>query len=88
VRSESGAAVVDHSASDRQLANAFETSVERIASLLRHRIRDNQVVAVRGTNPHRAGNLADLLGVTQKDLRRIELAPRESAVQASFLDAI
>lgn len=55
--------------------------------MLRHGIRDNQVVAVRRTNPHRAGNLADLLGVMQKDLRRIELALREAAVQASFLDA-
>ena len=75
------------SASDKQLANAFEASVERIASLLRHGIRDNQVVAVRRTNPHRAGNLADLLGVMQKDLRRIEIALREAAVQASFLGA-
>ena len=33
------------------------------------------------------GTLADLLAVMQTDLRRIEVALREVAIQASFLDA-
>jgi ParB family transcriptional regulator, chromosome partitioning protein len=48
---------------DRQLASAFEASVDRISALLRSGIHDNQVVAVRKTNPHRAAHLADLLAV-------------------------
>ena len=72
---------------DQHLATAFEAHVERIAVLLRTGIHENQVVAVRKTNPHRAAHLADLLGVMQKDLRRIEVALREAAVQASFLAA-
>jgi hypothetical protein len=40
---------------------------------------------MRKTNPDRAARLAKLLGVMQKDLRRIEVALREMAVQASFL---
>jgi ParB/RepB/Spo0J family partition protein len=71
---------------DRDLANAFEAHVERVAALLRSGIHENQIVAVRKTNPHRAGTLADLLAVMQTDLRRIEVALREVAIQASFLD--
>ncbi len=72
---------------DRELANAFEAHVERVAALLRSGIHENQIVAVRKTSPHRAGTLADLLAVMQTDLRRIEVALREVAIQASFLAA-
>ena len=68
----------------REKASAFEAHVERVAALLRSGISDNQVVAVKKTNPHRAGHLADLLAVMQKDLRRIEVALRGAAVQADF----
>ena len=71
---------------DRDAANAFEAHVERIAALLRSGIQENQIVAVRKTSPHRAGTLADLLAVMQTDLRRIEVALRSVAIQASFLD--
>jgi hypothetical protein len=71
---------------DGELANAFEAHVERVAALLRSGIHENQIVAVRKTSPHRAGTLADLLAVMQTDLRRIEVALREVAIQASFLD--
>jgi ParB family chromosome partitioning protein len=72
---------------DRRLATTFEANVERIALLLRTGIHDNHVVAVRKVSPHRAGNLADLFGQMQKDLRRIEVALREAAIQESFLAA-
>jgi hypothetical protein len=71
---------------DRDLATTFEAHVERVAALLRSGIHENQIVAVRKTNPHRAGTLADLLAVMQTDLRRIEVAQCEVAIQASFLD--
>jgi len=70
---------------DVKLASAFESNVERIAALLRTGIHDNQVVAVRKVSPHRASNLADLFAMMQKDLRRIEVALREAAIQADFL---
>jgi ParB/RepB/Spo0J family partition protein len=72
---------------ERQQASAFESNVDRISALLRSGIHENQIVAVRKTNPHRAGILADLLAVMQTDLRRIEVALREAAIQTSFLDA-
>jgi hypothetical protein len=72
---------------DRDLANAFEAHVERVAALLRAGIHENQIVAMRKASPHRAGTLADLLAVMQTDLRRIEIALREVAIQASFLEA-
>jgi hypothetical protein len=59
-----------------------------IAALLRSGIHENQIVAVRKTSPRRAGTLADLLAVMQTDLRRIEVALREVAIQASFLDRL
>ena len=73
---------------DLQLASAFEAHVERIAGLLRSGIQENQIVALRKTSPHRAGTLADLLAVMQTDLRRIEVALREVAIQANFLDTV
>jgi ParB family chromosome partitioning protein len=72
---------------ETQQMTAFEANVEKVAALLRSGINDNQVTAVRKINPHRAGHLADLMAAMQKDLRRIEVALRETAVQASFLDA-
>jgi len=65
---------------DRDLANAFEAHVERVATLLRSGIHENQIVTVRKTSPHRAGTLADLLAdllaAMQTDLRRIEVGLR------------
>jgi ParB/RepB/Spo0J family partition protein len=72
---------------DRELASAFEAQVDRVAALLRPGIHENQIVAVRKTSPHRAGTLAGLLAAMQTDLRRIEVALREVAIQASFLEA-
>ena len=66
---------------DQRLATSFEAQVDRIS------IRDNQVVAVRRVSPHRAGVMADQFGAMQKDLRRIEVALREAAIQAEFLAA-
>jgi ParB/RepB/Spo0J family partition protein len=74
-------------AQERQAVASFEDAVARVGNLLRASIRDNHVTAVRKVDPHRAGNLADLIGEMQKDLRRIELALRETAIQAGFLAA-
>ncbi len=72
---------------DRRVVNAFESQVERIALMLRTGIKDNDIVAVRKVNPHRSAHLADLFAVMQKDLRRIEVALREAAIQTEFLAA-
>ena len=69
---------------DRRLASGFGANVEQIALMLRSGIHDKQFIE-RKTNPHRATHLADLLGVMRKDLRRIEVALREMAVQQDFL---
>ena len=70
---------------DRRLASGFEANVEQIALMLRSGIHDKQLIAMRKTNPHRATHLADLLDVMRKDLRRIEVALCEMAVQQDFL---
>jgi hypothetical protein len=62
---------------DHRLASGFEAHVERIALMLRSGIHDNQIVAIRKTNPDCAAHLADLLGVMQKDMRRIEVTADE-----------
>ena len=70
---------------DQDNARAFERQLQRIVSLINLGIRDNQIVAVRKTDPNRAEHVADLLALMQKDLRRIEVAFRSAAIQASFL---
>ena len=62
--------------------------VERVGAMLRAGVRDNQIVAVKKVNPDRAGTLADILAAMQRDLRRIEIALREVAVQAELLGAV
>ena len=59
----------------------------KVADLLRNGIAENQIIAVKKVDPHRAATMADLIAVMQKDLRRIEVALREAAVQQSFLTA-
>jgi hypothetical protein len=61
---------------DRWLATAVKANVERITPVLRTASHDNQVVAVRKVSPYRAGNLPDLSGKMQKNLRRIAIAMR------------
>jgi hypothetical protein len=41
---------------DRRLASGFEANVERIALMLRSGIHDNQIIAMRKTNPGRAAH--------------------------------
>jgi len=67
---------------------SFEGMVERVGAMLRAGVRDNQIVAVKKINPDRASMLADILAVMQRDLRRIEIALREAAVQAELLGAV
>ena len=67
---------------------SFESMVERVGAMLRAGVRDNQIVAVKKVNPDRASTLADILAAMQRDLRRIEIALREAAVQAELLGAV
>ena len=72
---------------ERHLASSFEAQVARIGLMLRSGISDNQVVAVKKVDPFRAAVVADQFAQMQKDLRRIEVALREAAIQAQFLAA-
>jgi hypothetical protein len=69
---------------ERAAVRSFEGMVERVGAMLRAGVRDNQVVAVKKINPDRASTLADILAAMQRDLRRIEIALREAAVQAEL----
>jgi hypothetical protein len=68
-------------------SRGLEADIERVAALLRSCIRDNKVVAVRKVSRGRADTLADLVAAMQKDLRRLEVALGEAAIQESFLAA-
>lgn len=71
----------------RTVANALaypEAQVDRFALMLRTGIRDNQTTATHKVDFHRAGVLADQLAVMRKDVRRIEVALREAAIQGRF----
>jgi ParB family chromosome partitioning protein len=72
-------------AEERHAARTFEDKVARAAALLRQGIHDNQVVALHKVNPSRASTLADLLAAMQRDIRRIEVALREVAIQQDLL---
>jgi ParB family chromosome partitioning protein len=69
---------------ERDQMTAFENSVERIAAMLRTGISDNKVTAIRKVDPDKVDYYADLFAQMQKDLRRIELALREAAIQTTF----
>jgi len=70
---------------EQTAVRSFESMVERVGAMLRAGVRDNQIVAVKKINPDRAGTLADILAAMGKDIRRIEVALRETAIQAELL---
>ncbi len=71
--------------SERADKQRFESRIERVTALLRASIVDDEVVAVRKVDPRAAAISADLLAAMQKDLRRIELALRQAAIQQDAL---
>lgn len=70
---------------ERSAVRSFEGMVERVGAMLRAGVRDNQIIALKKVNPDRASTLADILAAMGKDIRRIEVALREAAVQAELL---
>lgn len=72
---------------ERRAAASFEQKVGTVARLLQSGIRENEIVAVRKVDPTRAGTLADMLAAMQRDMRRIEVALRQAAVQADLAAA-
>jgi ParB family chromosome partitioning protein len=69
------------SEADRHHVSQFEAGVDKLAAFLASSIKDNKIVAVRRVNPDRAEHLANMMAAMQKDMRRIEVALREVAVQ-------
>ncbi len=67
--------------SERTASRRFQDRIERVTALLRASIVDNEIVAVRKVDPREAAITADLLAAMQKDIRRIELALRQAAIQ-------
>ena len=72
-------------AEEQTAVRSFEAMVERVGTMLRAAIRDNQIIAPRKTRPDRASTLADTMAVMSKDIRRIEVALREAAIQQELL---
>ena len=72
------------STEDRKAASSFENRMQSVARMLNAGIRDNEVTAVRKVDPGRADTLADMCAQMVKDLKRIEKALRQAAVQADL----
>jgi hypothetical protein len=65
------------SEAQRRLARSLEQRFEQVRKVLNASTVDNEVVALKKINPHRAGSLADLARAIQGDLARIEAALRQ-----------
>lgn len=66
---------------DRQLAKGLEKRIGQVAAVLRASTVDNEIVALRKIDPHKAGGVADLLDAMQGDLQRIATALRSQCAQ-------
>lgn len=70
---------------ERRRAKTFESRMASLAQMLRDGIKDNEITAVRKVDPTRAETLADVCFQMGKDLKRIEKALRQAAVQADLM---
>lgn len=75
------------SQADRKAARSLETRVTNLCGILTASIVENEIVAIKKVDPTKAGTLADKLKAMQRDMRRVENALREAAVQADMLEA-
>jgi ParB family transcriptional regulator, chromosome partitioning protein len=76
-----------HTEEEKKAVKSFEQMVNQIATMLNSSIRDNQVIAIKKVNRDRANTLAELFRAMSKDMRRIEVALRETAIKADLLSA-
>lgn len=70
---------------EKRSVRSFESMVTQVASMLNRSVRDNEIIALRKVNRDRANTLADMFKAMQSDLRRIEVALRQSAIQTDLL---
>jgi len=60
------------SAAEAKALSAFEAKIEQIVRMVASGFKDNEVVALHKINPHRAGIVAEQIGLIGKHLKLIE----------------
>jgi len=60
------------SAAEAKALSAFEAKIEQIVRMVASGFKDNEVVALQKINPHRAGIVAEQIGLIGKHLKLIE----------------
>jgi len=74
-------------ATEVRAAATFERRVETVAQMLRNGIADNEISAIKKVAPGRAALVADQMVAMVTDLKRLEKALRQVAVQQELLTA-
>ena len=73
------------SEAEAKLLSAFENKIEQIVRLVTAGFKDNEIVALKKINPHRAGIVAEQLGVIGKQLKLIERAVQKAVAQGEIV---
>jgi len=72
------------SAKEAKELSAFESKIEQIVRLISSGFKDNEVVALKKINPHRASIVVSQIGLISKHLKLIEREIQKVAIQAEI----
>ncbi|MBI4291301.1 MAG: ParB/RepB/Spo0J family partition protein [Betaproteobacteria bacterium] len=72
------------SAAEAKALTAFEAKIEQIVRLIASGFKDNEVVALKKINPHRAGIVAAQIELISKHLKLIEREIQKAAIQSEI----
>lgn len=78
---------VGPSPAERTLAKGLEKRIDQVIAVLRASTVDNEIVALKKIDPHRAAGTADKLAAMIGDIQRIERALRDQAARADLFEA-
>jgi hypothetical protein len=72
-------------AEEAKALTAFEAKIEQIVNLVTSGFKDNEVVALKKINPHRAGIVAIQIGLIGKHLKLIEREIQKVVAQGEII---
>lgn len=72
------------STTEAKALTAFESKIEQIVRLVASGFKDNEIVALKKINPHRAGIVADQIGLIGKHLKLIEREIQKVVAQSEI----
>lgn len=73
------------SAAEAKALSAFEAKIEQIVRMVASGFKDNEVVALQKINPHRAGIVAEQIGLISKHLKQIEREIQKVVAQGEII---